>query len=423
VNLYDRYFCYRCNTYPPDGAVLVSRPEPSPEAPLSTATVSEPVVMPSELAAVAVETFVKTGDTAPPPVSPPVETPSKAEEPEAQVEMETPPTKEEAPKPRPPLVRIKIFAAKKADLMDLCKAYDIDPSGTKEELRERLLSYLDELERETPEEEAVAEEERTTTESTEGPPISHEDTQASATSVVAIEFPPLEAKRPEPRPAPVAMSVVVPVIVERRPPPQFVVEPGPTPLIPTVAEPPTSTVEATTPRPAKAEHPCPTCGRELTYIAQYKRWYCYRCAAYAPALKSKFACPNCGAKLRWIPLYSRWWCDSCRRYAPADLPKPQASPTAETAPLAAEKPVAGVSSFATRTLVHHHQNPGSGIGLVGFGLIVYFVYAFFAYLGPMIGEPTPSSVSLDMLAVLQFFAFLFVALGAMMGLMALRHRD
>jgi len=376
-----------------------------------------------QAAAVAVETFAKTGDTAPPPVSPPVETPSKAEEPEAQVEMETPPTKEEAPKPRPPLVRIKIFAAKKADLMDLCKAYDIDPSGTKEELRERLLSYLDELERETPEEEPVAEEERTTTESTEGPPISHEDTQASATSVVAIEFPPLEAKRPEPRPAPVAMSVVVPVIVERRPPPQFVVEPGPTPLIPTVAEPPTSTVEATTPRPAKAEHPCPTCGRELTYIAQYKRWYCYRCAAYAPALKSKFACPNCGAKLRWIPLYSRWWCDSCRRYAPADLPKPQASPTAETAPLAAEKPVAGVSSFATRTLVHHHQNPGSGIGLVGFGLIVYFVYAFFAYLGPMIGEPTPSSVSLDMLAVLQFFAFLFVALGAMMGLMALRHRD
>jgi hypothetical protein len=139
-------------------------------------------------------------------------------------------------------------------------------------------------------------------------------------------------------------------------------------------------------------------------------------------MKSKFLCPNCGAKLRWIQLYGRWWCDACRRYAPADLPKPLAAAVV-TGPVSVDKAVSSVSAFPARTLVHHHQNPGSGIGLLGFGLIVYVVYAFFAYLGPIFGTPTPSAVSSDILAVLQFFAFLFVALGAIAGLMALRHRD
>lgn len=25
---------------------------------------------------------------------------------------------------------------------------------------------------------------------------------------------------------------------------------------------------------------CPTCGKPLTYIEQYKRWYCYKCSKY-----------------------------------------------------------------------------------------------------------------------------------------------
>src|SRR6266571_1635852 len=82
----------------------------------------------------------------------------------------------------------------------------------------------------------------------------------------------------------------------------------------------------------KVEHPCPTCSRELTYIPQYNRWYCYSCLAYSPVARAKNACPNCGATLRWIDRYERWWCDSCRRYAPADLPRPvrAAMPVAAT---------------------------------------------------------------------------------------------
>src|SRR5205085_4667100 len=46
------------------------------------------------------------------------------------------------------LKKKKIKETKKPVLMDLCKAYGLDPSGTKEQLRERLLSYLDDSEAE-----------------------------------------------------------------------------------------------------------------------------------------------------------------------------------------------------------------------------------------------------------------------------------
>lgn len=32
---------------------------------------------------------------------------------------------------------------------------------------------------------------------------------------------------------------------------------------------------------AVAPNLCPTCGKPLTYIEQYKRWYCYNCKKYA----------------------------------------------------------------------------------------------------------------------------------------------
>ncbi|MCS7126179.1 MAG: PRC-barrel domain-containing protein [Aigarchaeota archaeon] len=30
----------------------------------------------------------------------------------------------------------------------------------------------------------------------------------------------------------------------------------------------------------KEKPSCPTCGKPLTYIEQYKRWYCYNCSRY-----------------------------------------------------------------------------------------------------------------------------------------------
>ncbi len=41
---------------------------------------------------------------------------------------------------------------------------------------------------------------------------------------------------------------------------------------------PTVQPEQTAPaaaQPGKTSYPCPTCGKPLTYIQQYQRWYCY----------------------------------------------------------------------------------------------------------------------------------------------------
>jgi len=42
-------------------------------------------------------------------------------------------------------------------------------------------------------------------------------------------------------------------------------------------------VQATATEVTQQQHLCPTCGGQLTYIPQYRRFYCYRCQKYAPA--------------------------------------------------------------------------------------------------------------------------------------------
>jgi hypothetical protein len=171
---------------------------------------------------------------------------------------------------------------------------------------------------------------------------------------------------------------------------------------------------------ARGTHPCPTCSRELTYIALYRRWYCYQCRAYAPAGKSKFACPSCGAALRWIATYERWWCDACRRYAPADLPKPELE--AASASVAGARPSAQVATFSTPTIVHRHRSPGSGIGLMEFGVVLFVVYEVLVDLPGVLSYSTGIVLSPDLAFGLRFFAFILVAVGAIMGLAAVRDR-
>jgi sporulation protein YlmC with PRC-barrel domain/ribosomal protein L34E len=83
---------------------------------------------------------------------------------------------------------------------------------------------------------------------------------------------------------------------------------------------------------------CPTCNQPLTWIPQYKRWYCYTDKKYVLVGKKKFLglmnsgnssanvktdaqqpsnqphCPTCDQPLTWIPQYKRWYCYTDKKY-------------------------------------------------------------------------------------------------------------
>ena len=62
---------------------------------------------------------------------------------------------------------------------------------------------------------------------------------------------------------------------------------------------------------------CPTCGQPLTWIPQYKRWYCYNDKKYVSVDEKQSTqrlCPTCGQPLTWIPQYKRWYCYNDKKY-------------------------------------------------------------------------------------------------------------
>ncbi len=69
---------------------------------------------------------------------------------------------------------------------------------------------------------------------------------------------------------------------------------------------------------AGTRNACSTCGRELSYIARYARYYCYDCGKYAPP-RPKHPCPNCGKSLTYVSQYRRHYCYGCSQYAPVEL--------------------------------------------------------------------------------------------------------
>ena len=64
---------------------------------------------------------------------------------------------------------------------------------------------------------------------------------------------------------------------------------------------------------------CSTCNQPLTWVPQYKRWYCYTDKKYAAVTEKQAAqqklCPTCNQPLTWIPQYKRWYCYTDKKYA------------------------------------------------------------------------------------------------------------
>ncbi len=444
VRQYGRMYCYRCSSYPPEeskpesridvvtppstpsateptgtttpsasgGGVteLVSAPKPVEPTPVTPTLISPEISSPSPIA----EPTPKTEEAKPeaPPAVVPVVSEGTPSEPALTAPTSEAP-KEPVPAPpsmdmrilsasKPAAIRVKLFVLKKPDLVDLCRIYNLDPSGAKDDLQQRLLAYLHDVDS-----------------AGEAPPPGREPSEAPAAGTTT-SAPPTHEGPPTPSateaaPAPAASQIAVTPEVEA-PSAASVATPiaEPTPVVVAPGPAVTEAPHAAT----RAEHPCPTCGRELTYISQYNRWYCYYCQRYAPAAaRAKNACPTCGATMRWIGQHRRWWCDSCQKYASADLPPP-----AGAMPAAALAEPATSGTVPKAIVIHHHGSPAGGAGLVGVGLALYIVYAFFAFLGDMMGFAIPSGITPQLLGILQLLAFLLVAAGAIVGLYGIRDR-
>jgi hypothetical protein len=89
--------------------------------------------------------------------------------------------------------------------------------------------------------------------------------------------------------------------------------------------------------------------------------------------------------------------------------------------------VATAQSVATRPAVataitHRHPSPASAIGLVAFGLLLFVMYEVLVDLPIVLSVNTGLVLTPDVAFGLRFFAFLFVAVGAILGLSAIRAR-
>lgn len=129
---------------------------------------------------------------------------------------------------------------------------------------------------------------------------------------------------------------------------------------------------------AHAPSSCPTCGGELTYIPQYGRWYCYRCRAYAPRATGS----------------------STTRLGETER--------ASTPP----RPRAATGS----------GRPTAGLALAFFGLLLFIAHMVL-FQAPAIFDFPVYVTSRDVEFILRFLSIVFIALGLMGGILALRPRS
>ncbi len=545
---YRRYYCYAEGKYAPKDiqplTAARARPVETDVAPKEEPKAAEPVVVEAE---------------APEPAPAAAEPEARPEEPEPVVVASKPqPAPEpvesaEAPsaapaiakaKPveepsRPKLTKNQVIRAKKVQLEEWSRAFGLDATGTRNVLRDRLLAYLTELQKEQQRKADVAEvlqpisavEPRTEPagepaaqvaptiveqpkpepvpefvekapevvpveppiEPTIAEPPRAEGPAKTAAPPKQAEAAPIRTAPPEQAPAPVvesppstpAHAQEAPAIVES----ESVAEPALAPAVPPAPD--VTMVEVAKPLPCpkcgkeltyiaqydrlycfscgnyapkgygreptpvvgekpaipvvtpkvkaekKAEHPCPTCERELTYIKEYDRWYCYAEKKYAPK-KVKNPCPTCSKELTFIKEYDRWYCYGERKYAPksyaaatsavATAPAPVGTaPAVEVASKPASAAAEEVPAKAVKIVPHGehaHGRPGIGVGLLATGFGFVLISRLLQLLGalrvidPVDLQRLPAFVT----PTLEFLGILLAVIGIAVGMRALATR-
>jgi ssDNA-binding Zn-finger/Zn-ribbon topoisomerase 1 len=238
-----------------------------------------------------------------------------------------------------PFSREEMDLASKEQLMKWCRDYGLDDSGMKYELRLRLLEYVRKqgllLKGEKPED--AAQEEAAE---------SQQQQEEPSGEVVVVEEPEEEKREEEAREEKVEAAQE--------------------------AEAQPKTVQS-------AQHPCPTCGQELTYIPQYDRWYCY----------------------------------SCRAYAPAHTGPQAAAQRAQQAEAARTK--------AVKIRRQRHGNPMVGVSLAVVGLLMFVAYELL-YEAPAIFDIPVFLRAPEIGFALFFLSFVFVVMGLIAAVLVLRPR-
>jgi predicted RNA-binding Zn-ribbon protein involved in translation (DUF1610 family) len=513
IEQYGRYYCYPEQTYAPkDLAPVGGAPpteEPKAAEPVTEAPAVEPTPeVPAEPAPAAAEpTPAVVGPT------PAAEEPAK-EEPTAEAapvaEPEPTPTVPAAPfeDARPGLARSAVTKAKKSKLMEWCSAYGLDPLGTRTVLRDRLLQYMDDHDLDITKEEEASILEESVAEvapALTSTPAAEVVTPEPAPEPVAeepkaepIPEPVKEEPVAEPTPAPVVMPEALPAAAPIEAPkvelPAVVPEPAPAPS-PAPAAPPAVEVKVEKPLPcptcgkdltylakydrlycyacgnyapkaygkepppeparpiavvevpkpaepavaapaprveAKGEAPCPTCGKELTFVKDYSRWYCYAEGKYAPKdyappRRGKNPCPTCGRELAWIPAYARWYCYAEAKYAPRTMAAPAVAVAVPQVRVEVAAPaVSEARVVALEQARHVHKRPTAGLAMVAVGMILFLLAQLFVYTALLAGVNLLASLgpvgAVILLITFDVGGILLIAGGVLAGLSALRSR-
>ena len=485
VEDYQRWYCYACKKYAPKEEkppeVAVTAPSLAPEE--KPVTEVPPAAVPAEVPAHKVAIVGGAPVEKPKEEIPPAAAPTP--EPATPEQAPTPPVTEAPAEEKPPLDKKTIETGKKSYLVSLCQAYGLESSGNRAVLKQRLLDHMAArglIPKEEEEEEGVPAEVATIV--TEKPP-----------EVVVTPEKPVEAPAAEEKPPEVPVPVIIPPVAEKPPEaapvPEKAVE-APTPAAAAPEAPPAEAVaekppeaapalEAPAPSPklivVKAISPCPTCGRELTFIKSYNRYYCYNCRKYAPeeakaappkpapakpvapvpvaarpavrAAREAKPCPTCGGALSYIRQYNKWYCYSCRKYAPEKAPdscptcggpleyvaqyeryycyscKKYAPEKAVQAAPAAAAQVVRMERAGAVAPVHTHGGIGAGVGLAVVALVMFMVLQVLFYIPTLPGSYTialSADTALYIFFLLQFLFGLFLVLAVMIGLVGLRKR-